>query len=101
MEASATSLGGGRSGLERSPLSRLPDQVLKFGLAGLAGGVLVLMAAFFVTLISESSSAFSHIGVFSFLFHNNWDTSQLQQGGACALATTARSARGRCSSARW
>ncbi len=85
MEASATSLGGGRSGLERSPLSRLPDQVLKFGLAALAGGVLVLMAAFFVTLISESSSAFSHIGVFSFLFHNNWDTSQLQQGGACAV----------------
>lgn len=69
--------------LERTPLSRLPDQVLKFGLAGLAAGVLVLMGAFFVVLISESSDAFTHIGVFNYLFHNNWDTSQLQQGGAC------------------
>ena len=85
MEASATTVGGGRSVLERSPLSRLPDQVLKFGLAGLAAGVLVLLAAFFVVLVSESSDAFTKIGVFNFLFHNNWETSQLQPGGACAV----------------
>jgi phosphate ABC transporter permease protein PstC len=83
VEAHATPVGGGRSVLERSPLSRLPDQVLQFGLATVAVGVLLLLAAFFVTLIAQSSSALSHIGFFSFLFHNNWDTAQLAQGGAC------------------
>jgi phosphate ABC transporter permease protein PstC len=85
LEASATSVGGGRSVLDRSPLSRLPDQILKFGLAGIAALVLVLLAAFFVTLVSDSSDAFGKIGVFGFLFHNNWDTSQLQQGAACSV----------------
>jgi phosphate ABC transporter permease protein PstC len=84
VEGQATVIGGGRSLLERSPLGRLPDQILKFGLAGVAAGVLILLAAFLVVLISESSSAFSHIGVFHFLFRNNWETSQLQQGAACA-----------------
>jgi phosphate ABC transporter permease protein PstC len=84
VEAQASVVGGGRSVLERSPLGRLPDQVLKFGLAGVAAGVLILLGAFLVVLVSESSSAFSHIGVFNFLFRNNWETSQLQQGGACA-----------------
>jgi phosphate ABC transporter permease protein PstC len=84
VEGQATVIGGGRSVLERSPLGRLPHQVLKFGLAGVAAGVLVLLTAFLVVLISESSSAFSHIGVFHFLFRNNWETSQLQQGAACA-----------------
>ncbi len=85
MEASASTLGGGRSVLERSPLSRLPDRVLKFGLAGIAAGVLALLAAFFAVLIAQSSSAFSHIGIFGFLFHNNFDVSQLQPGSACAI----------------
>jgi phosphate ABC transporter permease protein PstC len=84
VEAHVTRVGGGRSILERSPLSRLPDRVLKFGLAGVAAGVLILLAAFLVVLVKESASAFSHIGVFHFLFRNNWETSQLQQGGACA-----------------
>jgi phosphate transport system permease protein len=94
VEAHATGVGGGRSSLERSPLSRLPDQILKFGLAGIAAGVLVLLAAFFVTLVSESSDAFGKVGVFSFLFHNNWDTSQLQQGAACAVG-------GHCTFGAW
>jgi phosphate ABC transporter permease protein PstC len=84
VEAHSISAGGDRSLLARSPLSRLPDQVLRFGLAAIAVGVLALLAAFFVTLIAQSSSAFSHVGVFDFLFRNNWDTSQLQQGAACA-----------------
>jgi phosphate ABC transporter permease protein PstC len=84
VEGQATVVGGGRSLLERSPLSRLPDQILQFGLAGVAAGVLILLTAFLVVLINESSSAFSHIGVFHFLFRNNWETSQLQQGAACA-----------------
>ncbi len=87
MEAHAISPRGDRSVLERSPLSRLPDQVLRFGLAAIAVGVLVLLAAFFVTLISQSSAAFGHVGILHFLFRNNWDTSQLQQGAACAAGS--------------
>ncbi|HEY6398187.1 MAG TPA: hypothetical protein VIX82_12105, partial [Solirubrobacteraceae bacterium] len=83
MEAQATVIPGRRSPLERSPLSRLPDQVLQFGLAAIAAGVLVLMGAFFAVLIGQSSAAISHIGIFNFLFHNNWDVSQLQQHAAC------------------
>jgi phosphate ABC transporter permease protein PstC len=85
VEAHASRLGGGRPAHGRSPLSRLPDQVLQCGLAGIATGVLVLLAAFFVVLVSSSSRAFGDIGIFSFLFHNNWDTSQLQQGSACTV----------------
>jgi phosphate transport system permease protein len=85
MEASAT-VSGGRSVLERSPLSRLPDQVLKWGLSALAAGVLILIGYFFVRLIGQSSTAFGHIGLFDFFVRNNWDVSQLQQGGACAVS---------------
>jgi phosphate ABC transporter permease protein PstC len=88
VEASAA-IRGGRSILERSPLHRLPDQVLRFGLSGLAAGVLVLIAFFFIRLIGESSTAFSHIGVFDFFARNNWDVSQLQQGSACTTASGA------------
>jgi phosphate ABC transporter permease protein PstC len=84
VEASATTTHGGRSGIERSPLSRLPDQVLKWGLTALAAGVLILIAYFFVRLIGQSSTAFSHVGLLSFVFHNNWDVSQVQQAGSCA-----------------
>jgi phosphate ABC transporter permease protein PstC len=87
VEAHATPAGGDRSVLGRSPLSRLPDRILQFGLAGVAAGVLVLLAAFFVVLVAQSSDAFSHIGVFNFLFRNDWDTSQLQQGAACATGS--------------
>jgi len=86
LEAASTPAGGGRSTFERSPLSRVPDQVLKFGLSGLAAGVLVLIAYFFVRLIGQSSTAFGHIGLLSFIFTNNWDVSQVQQGGACAVS---------------
>jgi phosphate ABC transporter permease protein PstC len=73
MEASATTtVGGGRSTLDRSPLSRLPDQVLQWVLTGLAGLILVLIAYFFIRLIGKSGTAFSHFG-FSFVFGNDWD----------------------------
>jgi phosphate ABC transporter permease protein PstC len=88
VEAHATTaLGGGRSILERSPLHRLPDRALQWTLSGLAAGVLVLIGYFFVRLIGESSTAFSHVGFFDFFVRNNWDVSQLQQGGACAAGT--------------
>jgi phosphate ABC transporter permease protein PstC len=84
VEASV-SVSGGRSVLERSPLHRLPDRALQWILSGLATGVLVLIGYFFVRLIGQSSSAFSHIGFFDFFVRNNWDVSQLQQGSACTI----------------
>src|SRR5947209_19730589 len=59
-----------------APLSRLPDQVLKWGLSGLAAGVLILIAYFFVRLIGQSTDAFNHMGVFGFTFRNDWDISR-------------------------
>ena len=61
--------------------------MLKWGLSGLAAGVLVLIAYFFVRLIGQSSTAFSHIGVFGFFFRNNWDVSQLQQAARADRGT--------------
>ncbi len=87
MAAGTTIAGGGRSALERSPLHRLPDRLLKWGLGALAAGVLVLIGYFFVRLIGQSSTAFNHVGVLNFIFSNHWDTSQLQQGGACTTAS--------------
>src|SRR5206468_1420333 len=57
---------------------------LRVFLSALAAGVLVLIAYFFIRLIGQSSTAFSHVGVFNFFVRNNWDVSQLQQGGVCA-----------------
>ena len=94
MEAGAATVGGGRSAFERSPLSRLPDRALRYGLIALAAGVLLLLAGFFISLIAQSSTAFNHIGVFDFIFRNNWDVSQLQQGGACAAG-------GHCTFGAW
>ncbi|MDQ6834798.1 MAG: phosphate ABC transporter permease subunit PstC [Actinomycetota bacterium] len=75
MEASATPVTGGSSRFERSPVSRLPDQVLRWGLTGLAGAILVLLAYFFARLIGESSTTFSTFGL-SFVFGNDWDVSR-------------------------
>jgi phosphate ABC transporter permease protein PstC len=89
VQASVTTVGGGRSVLERSPLGRLPDRVLHWGLSGLAAGVLILIAYFFVRLIGQSSTAFGHIGFFDFFVRNNWDVSQIQAGAKCTTAANA------------
>jgi phosphate transport system permease protein len=89
VDASVTTAHGGRSVLERSPLHRMPDQVLQWGLSALAAGVLVLIAYFFVRLIGQSSTAFGHVGFVNFFVRDNWDVSQLQQGGVCSTATNA------------
>ena len=75
MEAGATSAPGGRSVFSRSPVSQLPDQVLRWGLTGLAGAILALLAYFFVRLIGESGNTFSTFGL-SFVFGNDWDVSR-------------------------
>ncbi len=75
MGASATTVPGDRSRFERSPVSRLPDQVLRWGLTGLAAAILILLAYFFIRLIGESSNTFSSFGL-SFVFGNDWDVSR-------------------------
>jgi phosphate ABC transporter permease protein PstC len=87
LEASATSVRGGRSVLERSPLSRLPDQLLQWGLSTLAALILILLAYFFVRLIGQSGNVFSKYGL-SFVFGNDWDVSRSIYHGAALLVGT-------------
>jgi phosphate transport system permease protein len=89
VEASVTTVSGGRSVLERSPLHRLPDRLLQWGLSALAAGVLVLIAYFFIRLIGQSSTAFGNIGFLHFFVRDNWDVSQLQAGAACSTSGNA------------
>ena len=67
--------GGERSILERSPLARLPDRALKYGLTTLAALILALIVYFFVRLVGEAKPAFAHQGVFGFTFDNDWNVS--------------------------
>jgi phosphate ABC transporter permease protein PstC len=71
----ATVAGGGRSILERSPLSRLPDRALRWGLSALAAAILVLLVYFFIRLIGQSNPSLSHNGL-AFVFGNDWDVSR-------------------------
>jgi phosphate ABC transporter permease protein PstC len=66
---------GDRSILERSPLARLPDRALKYGLTALAALILALIVFFFVRLVGEAHPAFTHDGVFGFIFGNDWNVS--------------------------
>jgi phosphate ABC transporter permease protein PstC len=84
---SSTPVVGGRSRLERSSASRLPDQLLRWGLTGLAVLILALLAYFFIRLIGQSEDAFSHFGA-SFVFGNDWDPSRNIYHGAALLVGT-------------
>ncbi len=75
MGVSASTVAGGRSRWQRSAASRLPDQILRWGLFGLAAAILALLAYFFIRLIGESSNTFSTFGL-SFVFGNDWDVSR-------------------------
>jgi phosphate ABC transporter permease protein PstC len=66
---------GGRSKLERSPLARLPDRALRYGLTLLAALILALIVYFFVRLVGEAHPAFAKEGVLGFAFTDNWDVS--------------------------
>ncbi len=79
MEA-ASIPGGGRSKLGRSPLARLPDRALRYGLTLLAALILALIVYFFVRLVGEARPAFAKEGVLGFAFTNNWDVSAEQFG---------------------
>jgi phosphate ABC transporter permease protein PstC len=67
--------GGDRALLARSPLARLPDRVLKYGLTVLAALILALIVYFFVRLVGQARPAFAKSGVLGFAFDNNWNPS--------------------------
>jgi phosphate ABC transporter permease protein PstC len=77
MEAgSLTTASDGRLGIGRPSRSRLQDQILRWGLTGLAGLILALIAYFFIRLAGEAWPAFQKFGVFGFTFTDNWDVSR-------------------------
>src|SRR5215212_175382 len=76
VEATPSMARSGRSVLERPLRARLPDRLLRWTLTGLAAGILVLIAFFFVRLIVEAEPALSRFGVFGFAFSNDWDVSK-------------------------
>jgi phosphate ABC transporter permease protein PstC len=66
---------GDRATLARSPLARLPDRALKYGLTALAVLILALIGYFFIRLVGEARPAFAKAGVFGFTFNNDWNVS--------------------------
>jgi phosphate ABC transporter permease protein PstC len=80
METASIPASGERSLLERSPLARLPDRALKYGLTALAALILVLIVYFFIRLFAEARPAFAAEGVLGFTFHNNWNVSAEKYG---------------------
>src|SRR3954470_18744527 len=87
MEA-GTLTGDDRSILERSSHSRLPDQLLRWVLTGLAGFILVLIAFFFIRLYIEAKPAFDRFGYFGFTFTDNWDVAKNVYGALPLLVGT-------------
>jgi phosphate ABC transporter permease protein PstC len=84
---SASTVSGGRSALERSPLSRLPDRLLHWGLTALASLILIIIAYFLIRLIGQSGHVFSTYGL-NFIFGNDWDVSRNIYHGAALLVGT-------------
>ena len=89
MEASSvTAPRGSRPSIGRLPLVRLQDGLLKWGLRGLAGLILALLAFFFIRLYVEANPAFSRFGFFGFTFTNDWDVSRSLYGALPLLVGT-------------
>jgi phosphate ABC transporter permease protein PstC len=86
--AAGTISSGGRAALARSPLARLPDRALRWGLSGLAAAILALIVYFFVRLVGEAGPAFSRFGVFGFVFGEVWDVSAEKFGALPLLVGT-------------
>src|ERR1700730_10094727 len=85
---SASMPAGDRSVLERSPLARLPDRALKYGLTALAILILALIVYFFIRLVGEARPAFARAGVFGFVFNNDWNVGAERFGALPLLVGT-------------
>jgi phosphate ABC transporter permease protein PstC len=79
---------GGRSVLGRSPLARLPDRALRYGLTALAAALLLLIAYFFARLVGQASPAFEKFGVLGFTFGSEWNVSAEHFGALPLLVGT-------------
>jgi phosphate ABC transporter permease protein PstC len=84
----ASAPGGERSVLGRSPLARLPDRALRYGLTALAAAILALIVYFFVRLVGEAGPAFEKFGVLGFTFGNEWDVNAEHFGALPLLVGT-------------
>jgi phosphate ABC transporter permease protein PstC len=80
--------GGDRATLARSPLARLPDRMLKYGLTALAALILALIVYFFIRLFGESRPAFEKEGVLGFVFGNDWNVNAEHFGALPLLIGT-------------
>lgn len=80
--------GGGRLLLQRSPLARLPDTVVRYGLTALAALILALIVYFFVRLVGQARPAFAKEGVVSFVFGNDWNVNAEHFGALPLLVGT-------------
>lgn len=78
---------GGRAVLERSPLARIPDRALRWGLSSLAALILIVIAYFLVRLAGQSRQVLGSDGL-SFVFGNDWDVSHHVYHGAALLVGT-------------
>src|SRR5436190_17962657 len=78
----------GRSVLARSPMARLPDRALRYGLTALAIGILALIVYFFIRLAGEARPAFAKAGVIGFTFDNDWNVNGEQFGALPLLVGT-------------
>jgi phosphate transport system permease protein len=87
VEAAAISTGE-RSILERSPLARLPDRALKYGLTALAALILALIVYFFIRLVGQAQPALAKEGVGSFVFGNDWNVGAEHFGALPLLVGT-------------
>jgi phosphate ABC transporter permease protein PstC len=88
MDAATISSGGDRSILARSPLARLPDRTLRYGLTAISALILALIVYFFVRLLGEARPAFAKEGVLGFVFGNDWNVSAEQFGALPLLVGT-------------
>jgi phosphate ABC transporter permease protein PstC len=79
---------GDRATLARSPLARLPDRALKYGLTALAAFILALIVYFFIRLAGEARPAFAKEGVLGFVFGNDWNVSAEHFGALPLLVGT-------------
>jgi phosphate ABC transporter permease protein PstC len=85
---SASLASNAHSALERTPLARLPDRALKYGLTALAASILALIVYFFIRLVGEASPAFAKFGVFGFTFGNDWNVNANHFGALPLLVGT-------------
>ncbi|MEA2314106.1 MAG: phosphate transport system permease protein [Solirubrobacteraceae bacterium] len=85
----AASVAGGKRPISgRSPLGRLPDGALRYGLSALAALILALIVYFFIRLVGEARPALVRFGLFNFTLGNDWNVSAEHFGALPLLVGT-------------